>query len=133
MILIPTLILILDLGPDFTFILIPFHAERHTEHRQSGQKSHSPQQEKEIQCNHDYIWDPSFSHVLDYSLQEGTAKPQDTSIPNVRKSSLSPSGELHKVPPLDQFFKKPAPKKNRRRPSQGHLKKLAVQSEDGHP
>ncbi len=73
----------------------------------------------------------SLSHVLNYSLQEGTAKPQDTSLPNVGESSLNPSGELHKVPPLDQCFKKPVPNKNRRRPSQGHLKKLAVQSEDG--
>ncbi len=64
--------------------------------------------------------------MLNYSLQEGTAKPQNTSIPNVGKSSLSSSGELHK---------KPAPNKNTGRntgrPSQGHLEKLAVQSEDG--
>ena len=47
------------------------------------------------------------------------------------QGSLDPVGELHKAPPLDQQFKKPPANKKRRKPSKGHLKQMAVVSEDG--
>ena len=39
---------------------------------------------------------------------------------------MSPVGDVHMAPPLDQAFKKPLPAKNRRRPSKGHLQHMGL-------
>ena len=47
------------------------------------------------------------------------------------KSSLSPEGELYKVPRLEKQFKKPPPHRNRRRPTKAHLKQMASPGSGG--
>lgn len=47
------------------------------------------------------------------------------------KSSLSPEGELYKVPRLEKQFKKPPPHRSRRRPTKAHLKQMASPGSGG--
>ena len=54
------------------------------------------------------------------SSQDGEAAPSRKG-----RSSLSPNGELHKVPRLEKEFKKPPPNRNRRRPTKAHLREMA--------
>jgi len=86
------------------------------------------QEEEKIKCEcasifHCCLLQLIFTHI--HTTQE------DAGGYKQGKSSLSPEGELYKVPRLEKQFKKPPPHRNRRRPTKAHLKQMASPGSGG--